>query len=164
MAPKRWSGTMAVAPGGVPGGRGLVALQAETSCCQTLSLNPKLWRATLTMQMASDEMRAKMTPPLEPLPMVDYMHQHLAGEWLGFRLGLGCGRSGPLCLPPTPVPVVACASSSLVSGRTSACARGALGQRPGSAQVCCAVLRPALSGVRLWARLVCAVRRAVRHA
>jgi hypothetical protein len=28
-------------------------------------------------------MRAKMTPPLEPLPLVEYMFQHLAGGWVG---------------------------------------------------------------------------------
>lgn len=36
-------------------------------------------------QVSSDEMRAKMVPSLEPLPLVDYMYQHLAGgAWRGF--------------------------------------------------------------------------------
>jgi hypothetical protein len=34
----------------------------------------------LLPQIASDDMRAKMSPPLEPLPLVEYMFQHLAGE------------------------------------------------------------------------------------
>lgn len=35
--------------------------------------------------MTNDEMRAKMAPPQEPLPLVDYMFQHLAGVWAGLE-------------------------------------------------------------------------------
>lgn len=32
-------------------------------------------------QMANDEQRARQAPPQEPLPLVDYLFQHLAGVY-----------------------------------------------------------------------------------
>ena len=60
-----------------------VAMRQDTACFHlTHAVCTQLIDGVYRGKMASDETRTKMVPPQEPLPLVDYLFQHLTGVWL----------------------------------------------------------------------------------